>query len=52
MHNQEIVELGAADLAQKRTHKVAGYTPTVIAFSKATKEIWVGDSDGKVHFLK
>lgn len=50
-HNQELVELSAGDLGVKRTHKIEGYTATKIAYSKVTKEIWVGDDDGKVHQL-
>ena len=50
-HTEEIVELNANDLSISKTYKCEGYTPTAIAFSKATKELWIGDNKGKVHML-
>ena len=50
-YDGEISEFGAADLSPKRSHKCAGYKPTCIAFSSATKELWVGDDKGKIHIL-
>ena len=50
-HDGEITEFGAADLSQKRSHKITAFKPTCISFSSATKELWVGDDKGKIHML-
>lgn len=50
-HAGEITELSAADLSVKKSQKPA-FTPTSIGWSAATSELWAGDGDGKVHFLK
>ena len=50
-HAGEITELSAADLSVKKSQKPA-FTPTSIGWSAATGELWAGDGDGKIHFLK
>lgn len=45
--NNEIDELDAFELTVKRTHKLSG-DATCIAYSSASKEIWVGDKKGEL----
>lgn len=48
--NGEIDEIDAVEMTVKRTHK-HGVDATCMAYSGASKEIWIGDKKGLIHVL-
>ena len=48
--NGEIDEVDAVELTVKRSHK-HGIDATCLAYSAASKELWVGDKKGMLHVL-
>lgn len=52
MNTGDICVYSADDLSLKHTHKCAFKDPVQMVYSHLTKELFVGDKKGAVHFLK